>query len=550
MPIGTKSTAILLKQYAPKITRRPKSKTENDFWAIFLETLLITIVTIVAGALTEGAAAGFVAGFGASELAIDVAGFTARTLVEFGVNEAIDAIKDQVNPQTTLLNLLLPASFNAGTVSRGFRTAKILRLAKNTKILSKLGVEDARNIREIIDRLSNTQLLTREINGKKQLFNFGNLNREKVLQDIGFVSQEVFKYDFPKLTANEIKENLLLQTNLAKLSPRLLPKLKIKNIDNVNNFLAKFGTDYDTVTKMNQFDWLNLINKIQKTNSGKTLILSLQQIRNSTIKFSNRFISNSLNKINRVFKYFDFNYYVDEGLKRFWENPGPFSVFKQKLLEIQERVEASESKAFAKIKSSLKKGKEIFSRGERLAVEKFNLIPLDSPVFLACKIDPLNFNQVSITIFHKDSRYDPILIVDTIEKFELFISQEHPFSWYWNESDWPLGYGVNKNKIFSVVNFLPVTVKKIAQEGLRINFQIRKLKQKIDRFDSNKLFTVNVKKSLINTPINFFFRKTGTRSLSPLIRRTSVKQLERIIINSSSRYTKRTLKRKVTKRRW
>jgi len=216
--------------------------------------LLITAVTVVVGTLTEGVASGFVASLGASQLTVDLTAFAARTLVEFGINQAIDAVQDQVTPQSTLLNLGLTASFNAGIVTRSFRTAKILRLAKNTKVLEKLGVAEARNIKEIIDRLSNTQLLTKEINGKKELFNFGKLNREQVLQDIGFVAQEVFKYDFKNLTAAEIEENLLLQTNLAKLSPKLLPKQKIKDLDNINNFLARFGTDYETVIKMNQFD--------------------------------------------------------------------------------------------------------------------------------------------------------------------------------------------------------------------------------------------------------------------------------------------------------
>ena len=549
MPIGTKSTAILLKQYQPKITRQPKTTAKHNFWAIFFETLLITAVTVVAGTLTEGVASGFVASLGASQLTVDLTAFAARTLVEFGVNQAIDAVQNEVTPQSTLLNLGLTASFNAGIVTRGFRTAKILRLAKNTKVLEKLGVAETRNVKEIIDRLSNTQLLTKEINGKKELFNFGKLNREQVLQDIGFVAQEVFKYDFKNLTAAEIEENLLLQTNLAKLSPKLLPKQKIKDLDNINNFLARFGTDYETVIKMNQFDWLNLISTIQKTNSGKSLILTLQQIRNNTVRFnfSNRFLSNSLNRINRLFKYFDFNYYIDKTLNWIWEESGFSAVLKEKLLILDERIAASESKALAKIKNLVSKGKQVFTRAEKVAVRKFNLIPLDSPVFLAVKIDPLNFDQAAITIFHKDASYDPIPIVDTIEKAEIFINQNDPFSWYWNESGWRLSYGIDKHEILNLVNFLPVALKKIVQEGLRINFQIKKLKQQIDRVDSNKLLTINVKKSLVNRPINFFFRKTGTKALSPLIRETSIRQLERITTNNS-RYVKHALKRKVAKK--
>gem|GEM_PF-1661969 len=59
--------------------------------------------------------------------------------------------------------------------------------------------------------------------------------------------------------------------------------------------------------------------------------------------------------------------------------------------------------------------------------------------------------------------------------------------------------------------------------------------------------TINVKKSLVNRPINFFFRKTGTKALSPLIRETSIRQLERITTNNS-RYVKHALKRKVAKK--
>lgn len=558
MPIGTKSTAILLKQYQPYVTRKPKSENQTNFWWLLLETILITAAATVAGAVTGGVASGIVLSIGASDLAAGIASFATRVLVEFAINQSIDAAKNQISAKNTALNLLLPIAFNVNQITRGYRTTKILRLARNTKTLEKLGVEDARNIKDLIDRLSNTQLLTEKINGKKQLFNFGKLNREQVLQDIGFVTQETFKYEFQNFTTNEIKENLLLQVNLAKLSPRLLPKLKIQNIENVNNYLAKFGTNYETVIKMNHFDWLNLITEFQKTNSGKSLVLALQQIRNSTVKFNfnSRIISNSLNKINRSFKYFNLNFYVNKGLEKFWENTPYLSILKEKILILQQRIEVIENKAVSKIDNLLKKGKEVFSRGEKIAIQQFNLIPLNSPVFLACKIEPLTLGNAAITIFHKDSRYDPIVITDTIAKAETFISQEHPFSWYWNESGWPLGYGINKNSILSLINLIPSSARKIAQEGLKINFQIQKIKQRIDLIENKKLFNVDIRKSLINTPLNFVLRKTlnnrSTRFLVPLINQKINQRkinTRRTIISKSASYVKRKARKRV-KKRW
>lgn len=558
MPIGTQSTAILLKQYQPQITRKPRSENETNFWWLFFETILITVAATVAGAVTGGVASGVVLSIGASDFAAGITSFATRVLVEFAINQSIDAARDQISARNTALNLLLPIAFNANQITRGYRTTKILRLARETKTLEKLGVEDARNIKDLIDRLSNMQLLTKEINGKKQLFNFGKLNREQVLQNIGFVTQETFKYEFQNLTANEIKQNLLLQVNLAKLSPRLLPKLKIQNLENVNNYLAKFGTNYETVIKMNHFDWLHLISEIQSTNSGKSLVLALQQIRNNTVKFNfnSRIITNSLNKINRSFKYFNVNYYINKGLEKFWENTPYLSVLKEKILILQQKIEVIENKAISKIDNLLKKGKEIFTRGEKVAIQQFNLIPLNSPVFLACKIEPLTLGNAAITIFYKDTRYDPIVVTDTIAKAETFVSQEHPFSWYWNESGWPLGYGINKNSVLSLVNLIPSAARKIAQEGLKINFQIRKIKQRIDAIEKHEFFNIDIKRTLINTPINFVLRKglnnRSTRFLVPLINQKINQRkinTRRTIINRSSSYIKRKARKRVI-RRW
>lgn len=543
MPIGTTSTALIIKTYKPKITRLPQKDEQKSFWWLLLETAMLTVLTTAAAAATGGVASGAVLALGASDFAASIASFTTRVLVEFAVNQIIDEIQQQAT-KNTVLNLLLPIAFNANTITRGYRTTKILKLAKSTKTLKKLGIQETNNIQQIINKLNNTKLLTDKINGKKQLFNFAKMNREKVLQNIGFVTHESFKFNFQKLSINEIKENILLQVNLAKLSPKLLPNLKIKNFDNINSFLKRFGTDYDTVIKMNQFEWLNLISEIQRTNSGKALVLTLQQVRNTTLKynFNNKIISDSLNKINRTFKYFNINYYIDKGIEKIWENTPYFAKLKEKILILQQRIEKIEKQVTSKIEKLKINAKELFSNTEKNIITKFNLIPLVSPVFLACKIEPVTIGKCIITIFYKDERYDPIVIFDTLIKVEIFISQAHPFFWYWNNSGWALGYGIKKNNVINFVKLLPGVTKKAAKEALKINFQIKIIKHKYQILEKG-LFNQNFNNKIINQSINFgtrtVFKNKSTRLLSHLIQKRV--NYKKVIKNSSKNIRKKLI---------
>lgn len=557
MPIGTQSTAILLKNYSPKITRQPKSKQELNFWNLLLETIILTVVATAAGALTGGIASTAILSLGATDLAAGIGSFAVRTLVGFSIDQIFDTMKNQVTPKTTILNLLLQVGFNANKVSRGYRTTKILRLAKDTKTLQKLGVDEVKNIQDVIKQLSNTSLLTKDINNKKQLFKFGKLNREQVLQEIGFVTQENFKFNFKNLSMAEIKQNLSLQENLLKLSPKLIPTAKINSLDQVNNFLKKFGTDYETVVKMKQVDWFNFIAQLQKSNRGKSLVLTLQQIRSEGKKYN--LISKGLDYVNKRFKYLNPNYYVNAALTKAWKSKKNIPVFSQvkaKIQLLEKRISAIEEKVFSRIKNLKLKGKDFFSKAEKYAINQFNLIPLTSPVFLACKIDPIGFNQVVITIFYRDSRYDPIVVTDTLDKAEDLIDAEHPFSWYWHESGWALGYGINKHSINTLVALLPDTARQITQEGLRINFQIRKLMKKLSLLENNKLINFSVKKALFITPVNFaarkLFKTKTTRLLIPIINKTfnnNPINFKRNIrtrgISSSARYIKRKIRKRI-----
>ncbi|WP_342219119.1 hypothetical protein [Spiroplasma endosymbiont of Amphimallon solstitiale] len=83
---------------------------------------------------------------------------------------------------------------------------------------------------------------------------------------------------------------------------------------------------------------------------------------------------------------------------------------------------------------------------EKRAIKHAQLIPLNSPVFMGCKIQPLSLDKCAITIYHRNPKYKPITVVDSILKAKTFVTQIHPFHWYRWYSGWYIGYGVNRNK--------------------------------------------------------------------------------------------------------
>ncbi|WP_342267288.1 hypothetical protein [Spiroplasma endosymbiont of Villa modesta] len=324
MPIGTTSTAILLNINKPKHTRTSNQQENKSFWWEILEMIGVQVIAVALAPFTGGLSESFALGLGASDLVASISAVGVEFLTDFTINQVYDYLKGNVTKLNTFFNIL-PAFAGLNKISRGYRTTKFIKLAQKTKTLEQVGIKEAKNLQEIISQVSGKEILTDKIIGNKRyLMNYSfTPNRETVLRDLGYVAEKQYKNNFQKLEAQELKDYLLLQNTLIKLSPQLTPKFKIKDIEKANNFLKKYNTDLKKVLSMNQHDWLNLVHTIHTENRyGKTLILDLQKIRANAIKFNfkNSIIHQLVLKANQIFKYFDIRFYLKKGLNKFWKN--------------------------------------------------------------------------------------------------------------------------------------------------------------------------------------------------------------------------------------
>ncbi|WP_339040143.1 hypothetical protein [Spiroplasma endosymbiont of Andrena trimmerana] len=313
MPIGTTNTAILLNINKPKHTRISKQQENKSFWWEILEMIGVQVIAVALAPFTGGLSESVALGLGASDLVASISAVGVEFLTDFTINQVYDYLKGNVTKLNTFFNIL-PAFAGLNKISRGYRTTKFIKLAQETKTLEQVGIKEVKNLQEIISQVGGKEILTDKIIGNKRyLINYSfTPNRETVLRDLGYVAERQYKNNFQKLEAQELKDYLLLQNTLIKLSPQLTPKFKIKDIEKANNFLKKYNTDLKKVLSMNQHDWLNLVHTIHTENRyGKTLILDLQKIRANAIKFDfkNNVIHQLVLKANQSFKYFDIRFY-------------------------------------------------------------------------------------------------------------------------------------------------------------------------------------------------------------------------------------------------
>ncbi|WP_342218100.1 hypothetical protein [Spiroplasma endosymbiont of Amphimallon solstitiale] len=476
MPIGTTSTAILLNINKPKHTRTSNQQENKSFWWEILEMIGVQVITVALAPFTGGLSESIALGLGASDLIASISAVDVEFLTDFTINQVYDYLKGNVTPLNTFFNIL-PAFVGINKISRGYRTTKFIKLAQKTKTLEQIGVKEAKNLQEIISQVSGKEILTDKIIGNKRyLFNYSLApNRETITQNLGYVAEKQFKNNFKSLKSQQIKEYLSLQNTLIKLSPQLTPKFKIKDIEKANNFLKKYNTELKEVLKMNQHDWLNLVHTIHTENRyGKTLILDLQKIRANAIKFN--FKNSSIHKIvlnaNKIFKYFDIRFYLKKGLNKFWKNTPYFEKLRESIYKLQEKFEKLEKQAFENINKLKEKATDLFTSAEKRAIKHAQLIPLNSPVFMGCKIQPLSLDKCAITIYHRNPKYKPITVVDSILKAKTFVTQIHPFHWYRWYSGWYIGYGVNRNKWLKAIAFAPPVVQQVIRDSFKVYREI------------------------------------------------------------------------------
>ncbi|WP_338975936.1 hypothetical protein [Spiroplasma endosymbiont of Monopis laevigella] len=551
MPIGTTSTAILLNINKPKHTRISKQQENKSFWWEILEMIGVQVIAVALAPFTGGLSESVALGLGASDLIASISAVGVEFLTDFTINQVYDYLKWNVTPLNTFFNIL-PAFAGLNKISRGYRTTKFIKLAQKTKTLEQVGIKEAKNLQEIISQVSGKEILTDKIIGNKRyLMNYSFApNRETIIQNLGYVAEREYKNNFQKLEAQELKDYLLLQNELIKLSPQLTPKFKIKDIDKANIFLQKYNTDLKEVLKMNQHDWLNLVHTIHSENRyGKTLILDLQKIRANAIKFN--FKKSSIHKIvlnaNKFFKYLDIRFYLKKGLNKFWKNTPYFEKLRESIYKLQEKFEKLEKQAFEKINKLKEKATDLFTSAEKRAIKHAQLIPLNSPVFMGCKIQPLSLDKCAITIYHRNPKYKPITIVDSIFKAETFVTQIHPFHWYRWYSGWYIGYGVNQNKWLKAIAFAPPVVQQIIRDSFKVYreiFRIVRTYHKVVNVINNPIENIN--KSFKSVGLKFSVNTLfGTGLLHHLekfaysqVVKKGKKKLQKEIIHISHRKTK------------
>ncbi len=122
--------------------------------------------------------------------------------------------------KSTALNLL-PAIGGIGKLMRAARTTRILKLAKETKLLEKLGVIIANNLEDIVKQVTGKKVLS-----DKLIFYFTKqANNETLLYKIGKLVRNYFYKGFKVSKLETINNLLKIEKNIQKISPTLVQKI-------------------------------------------------------------------------------------------------------------------------------------------------------------------------------------------------------------------------------------------------------------------------------------------------------------------------------------
>ncbi|WP_338992873.1 hypothetical protein [Spiroplasma endosymbiont of Seladonia tumulorum] len=168
---------------------------EKSFGLQLLEFLGIQVLALGLSVLTGGIASAVGLGAGLSNFAAAFISFEVETATDFAVNQIYDKLTLEVTVKSTALNLL-PAIGGIGKLTRAARTTKILKLAKETKLLEKLGVITANNLEDVVN--------------------------ETLLYTIGKLARNDFYKGFKVSKLETINNLLKIEKNIQKISPTLV----------------------------------------------------------------------------------------------------------------------------------------------------------------------------------------------------------------------------------------------------------------------------------------------------------------------------------------
>ncbi|RUP78080.1 hypothetical protein D6D54_00980 [Spiroplasma poulsonii] len=467
MPIGTSKTALI---YAVKKnpTRLSIQQQEKSFGLQLLEFLGIQVLALGLSVLTGGVASAIGLGAGLSNFAAAFISFGIETATDFAVNQIYDKLTSEVTVKSTALNLL-PAIGGVGKLTRAARTTRILKLAKETKILEKLGVITANNLEDVVRQVTGKKILS-----DKLIFDFTKqVNNETLLYTIGKLARNDFYTGFKKYSFNQLNDLLKIEKNIQKISPTLVQKIPHVNEKNANKWLSEYGLNIEKISKISTNGWYNIMTNLHKKGVGKNLLLNANLMRGSKI-YNNKLLNllhQTQIKLNKVLNYLNPNFYIQK-------------VTKKLLAPIEKQIITIKQKVISKITDKTKK---ILSKFETKAIKKGQLLPFSygSDVFLAVKIVPLSVaGEVALTIYYKNSKYVPIVVMTTLIKAEQFVLAPEPFKFYMN-SEWFIGWGFKKTSLFNLVSFAPLAYQQVVKDSFKIYRTIAKILKMQEQFKNN-----------------------------------------------------------------
>ncbi|WP_338991517.1 hypothetical protein [Spiroplasma endosymbiont of Seladonia tumulorum] len=190
---------------------------EKSFGLQLLEFLGIQVLALGLSVLTGGIASAVGLGAGLSNFAAAFISFGVETATDFAVNQIYDKLTSEVTAKSTALNLL-PAIGGIGKLTRAVRTTRILKLAKETKLLEKLGVITANNLEDVVRQVTGKKILS-----SKLIFDFTKqANNETLLYTIGKLARNDFYKGFKVSNLETINNLLKIEKNIQKINPKLV----------------------------------------------------------------------------------------------------------------------------------------------------------------------------------------------------------------------------------------------------------------------------------------------------------------------------------------
>ncbi|WP_348735387.1 hypothetical protein [Spiroplasma endosymbiont of Ammophila pubescens] len=487
MPIGTSKTALI---YAVKKnpTRLSIQQQEKSFGLQLLEFLGIQVLALGLSFLTGSIALAVGLGAGLSNFAAAFISFEVETATDFAVNQIYDKLKSEVTAKSTALNLL-PAIGGIGKLTRAARTTRILKLAKENKLLEKLGVITANNSEDVVRQVTGKKILS-----DKLIFDFTRqANNETLLYTIGKLARNDFYKGFKGSNFETINSLLKIEKNLQKIRPKLVQKIPQINEKNANKWLSEYGLNIDKISKINTDEWYNIMTNLHKKGVGKNLLLNANLMRGNKI-YHNKLLNilhQMLIKLNKALNYLNPNFYIQK-------------VTKKLLVPIEKQIITIKQKVISKITAQTKK---ILSKFKTKAIQKGQLLPFayGSDVFLAVKIVPLSVvGEVALTIYYKNPKYVPIVVMTTLIKAEQFVLFPEPFKFYMN-SEWFIGWGFKKTSLFNLVSFAPVAYQQIVKNSFKIYRTIAKVLKLQEHFKNNFTNKNKMLKTLEENAVNSLF---------------------------------------------